>query len=73
MVYIRVSRCRLSKEAFEGNSRKLKPKNKYHFNFSNGLKNRNLYKWRYMPDWSNWRNEKENVKKICINMYNAIR
>lgn len=51
----------------------LNQKNKYHFNFSNGLKNRNLDKWRYMPDWSNWRNEKENIKKICINMYNAIR
>lgn len=46
--------------------------NKYNFVFSKGVKNKSIDKWTYMPNWDNWRNKKDNIKDICINMVNAV-
>lgn len=47
--------------------------NKYNFVFSKGVKNKNLDKWTYMPNWNNWRNKKDAIIEICTNMVNAIK
>ena len=51
---------------------KLNKTNKYNFVFSKGVRNESIDKWTYMPNWDNWRYKKDEIKEICINMFNAI-
>lgn len=47
--------------------------NKYNFVFSKGVKNESIDKWTYMPTWDNWRNKKDEIIEICVNMFDAIK
>ena len=51
---------------------KLNKTNKYNFVFSKGVRNKSIDKWTYMPNWDNWRYKKDEIKEICINMFNTI-